>query len=69
MGGPSEPLWTFGRREKSLVITGIRTPGSPAHSLVATRTTPQQLLLMLSVSNSNDTALWVHFVQLTQATQ
>jgi len=24
---------------------------------------------MLSVSNSNDTALWVHFVQLTQATQ
>jgi hypothetical protein len=29
-----EIFWMFWRREKSLVPTGIQTPGCPAHSLV-----------------------------------
>jgi hypothetical protein len=32
--GPTEPVWTFWRRDKSVDPGGIRTPGRPARSLV-----------------------------------
>jgi hypothetical protein len=37
-----EPRWTYWRKENSLVPAGIRTPGGPPRSLIATPTTKLQ---------------------------
>jgi hypothetical protein len=44
-GWAPEPVWTFGRSEKSLTPAGIQTPNHPAHKLVIVLTMPSWLFV------------------------